>query len=106
MATVVARHGSTPSTPGQKLALIDEGGALVAIGTIGGGAVERVVLQTMARALAEGASSPRMDTFRLGAELGMCCGGSVDVLIEPVAPPVAVLIVGAGHVGVSLAPLL
>ena len=44
MATVVARHGSAPSTPGQKLALVEDGGAT---GTIGGGAVERAVLGAM-----------------------------------------------------------
>jgi xanthine dehydrogenase accessory factor len=106
LATVVARHGSAPSTPGQKLALIDEPTSVHAIGTIGGGAVERVVMDAMERALRDPAAVPKMDTFRLGASLGMCCGGSVDVLIEPVEPALFALIVGAGHVGVSLAPLL
>jgi xanthine dehydrogenase accessory factor len=103
LASVVARHGSAPSTPGQKLVLLDAG---TAIGTIGGGAVERVVLDAMAKALGDPAAAPRVDTFRLGASLGMCCGGSVDVLIEPLDPPLHVLVVGAGHVGVFTAPLL
>jgi xanthine dehydrogenase accessory factor len=47
-----------------------------------------------------------MDTFRLGPSLGMCCGGSVDILIEPLVPEAHALIVGAGHVGIFLAPLL
>jgi xanthine dehydrogenase accessory factor len=103
LASVVARHGSTPSTPGQKLALFEDG---TAVGTIGGGAVERVVLAGMLKALADAGAGPRVETFRLGASLGMCCGGSVEVLIEPLQPMVSVLIVGAGHVGVVTAPLL
>jgi xanthine dehydrogenase accessory factor len=103
LASVVARHGSTPSTPGQKLVLLDE---RTAAGTIGGGAVERVVLDGMRAVLADPEAAPRMETFRLGASLGMCCGGSVDILIEPLDPPLHVLVVGAGHVGAFTAPLL
>jgi len=103
LASVVTRHGSTPSTPGQKLALLDE---RTAIGTIGGGAVERVVLGVMQRTLADPTSGPKLETFRLGASLGMCCGGSVEILIEPLAPEPSALVIGAGHVGIFLAPLL
>ncbi|WP_433927943.1 XdhC family protein [Sorangium cellulosum] len=103
IASVVARHGSAPSTPGQKLCLFDD---LTAIGTIGGGAVERAALGMMARALDELASTPRLETFRLGPSLGMCCGGSVEILIEPMMPAVHALVIGAGHVGAFAAPLL
>jgi xanthine dehydrogenase accessory factor len=103
LASVVARHGSAPSTPGQKLVLLDE---RTAVGTIGGGAVERVVLTRMLEALLDREVAPRLETFRLGASLGMCCGGSVDLLIEPLEPLAHVLVVGAGHVGTFTAPLL
>jgi xanthine dehydrogenase accessory factor len=103
LASVVTRRGSAPSTPGQKLALLDE---RTAIGTIGGGAVERVVLGAMAKALEDPTSEPKLETFRLGASLGMCCGGSVDILIEPLHPEAHALVIGAGHVGVFVAPLL
>ncbi len=103
VATVIARQGSAPCTPGQKLVLFAAG---TAIGTVGGGAVERSVLAAMADALAAAAPAPRIDTFRLGPSLGMCCGGSAEILIEPLCPDLAVLVVGAGHVGVYLAPLL
>jgi xanthine dehydrogenase accessory factor len=111
LATVVERHGSAPATPGQKLALVDRGpaepgGRFVAIGTVGGGAIERVVLDTMRALLADPASAPKLHTFRLGPSLGMCCGGSADVLVEPLRPAAAVLVVGAGHVGLSTAPIL
>lgn len=103
LASVVARHGSAPSTPGQKLCLLDD---LSAVGTIGGGAVEKAVIGEMARAMADPASVPKMETFRLGASLGMCCGGSVEILIEPMHPAVHALVIGAGHVGTFTAPLL
>lgn len=103
IATVVARHGSAPSTPGQKLALL---GPSDAVGTIGGGAIERVVLEAMGDLLTGPPAPPRMETFRLGPTMGMCCGGSVDVLIESVEPAVHALVIGAGHVGTFVAPLL
>ncbi|XYH94418.1 XdhC family protein [Sorangium sp. So ce1128] len=103
LASVVARHGSAPSTPGQKLCLFDD---LTAIGTIGGGAVERAALGIMGRALDELVSAPKLETFRLGPSLGMCCGGAVEILIEPMLPAAHVLVIGAGHVGAFAAPLL
>jgi xanthine dehydrogenase accessory factor len=103
MASVVARHGSAPSTPGQKLVLLDR---TTAVGTVGGGAVERVVLTRMLAALEDRSALPAIENFRLGASLGMCCGGSVDILVEPLEPPLHALVVGAGHVGAFTAPLL
>jgi xanthine dehydrogenase accessory factor len=103
LASVIARHGSAPSTPGQKLALFDD---MTAVGTIGGGAVERVVLAAMVKALSGPPPPPRIETFRLGASLGMCCGGSVDILVEALVPAASALVIGAGHVGVFVAPLL
>jgi xanthine dehydrogenase accessory factor len=103
LATVIARHGSTPSTPGQKLALF---GDRAAVGTIGGGAIERVVIDEMLSALDDPGAGPRVSKFKLAAALGMCCGGSVEILIEPLQPARYALVIGAGHVGVVTAPLL
>lgn len=106
MATVLARHGSAPSTPGQKLFVAANGQAR---GTVGGGAVEREVLTALLEmAKASHVADTKHDTrnFRLGPELGMCCGGSVDVLLEPIVPLDVVLIVGGGHVATATGPLL
>ncbi|MBX3218016.1 MAG: XdhC family protein [Labilithrix sp.] len=103
MATVLERHGSAPGTPGQKLFVARDGAA---VGTVGGGAVERAVLESLV-ALATGASARHdVRTFKLGPELGMCCGGRLVVLLEPIAGLVPSLVVGAGHVATALAPLL
>ena len=112
MATVLARRGSAPSTPGQKLVLVEGG---VCVGTVGGGAVERAVLRRLMVALAraDGAGTSggdcaagAVETFQLGAELGMCCGGAVDVMVESIAAATPALIVGAGHIGALVGPLL
>ncbi len=103
LATVLARHGSTPSTPGQKLAITELGEC---VGTVGGGAVEREVLRALA-SIAKGEAAPSaVRTFKLSAELGMCCGGSVDVVLEAVDAPPPILVVGAGHIGSVVGPLL
>ena len=44
LATVLKRRGSTPATPGQKLALL---GASELVGTVGGGALEQDVVDTL-----------------------------------------------------------
>jgi xanthine dehydrogenase accessory factor len=104
MATVVARHGSAPGTPGQKLYAGADG---ICVGTVGGGAVEREVLAALRAMLANGrAAKHEVRSFALGAELGMCCGGSLDVLLEPLEALVPLLVVGGGHVATACAPLL
>jgi len=104
LATVLSRRGSTPSTPGQKLVLADDG---TCVGTIGGGAIEREALLAMQALLAdEGAPASKIQTWKLGAELGMCCGGGVDVLFEVLGSATPLLCVGAGHIGAIVAPML
>jgi xanthine dehydrogenase accessory factor len=104
MATVLERHGSAPGTPGQKLFLSED--QTVCVGSVGGGAIERSVLTEMVRVAADPSSKHDVRTFKLGPELGMCCGGRQVVLIEPIVALVPSLIVGAGHVATAVAPLL
>jgi len=102
MATVVARHGSAPATPGQKLYLATDG---TCIGTVGGGAIEREVIGALEQA-SRGEPVFETKSFKLGPELGMCCGGSVDVAIETLTALVPCLVIGGGHVATEVAPLL
>mgnify|MGYP001043688889 CR=1 FL=1 len=103
MATVLERHGSAPGTPGQKLYLAAAGSC---IGTVGGGAVERAVLESLVAMVRDAGAKHEVRTFKLGAELGMCCGGRLVVLVEPIAALVPSLVVGAGHIATAVAPLL
>ena len=103
MATVLARHGSAPGTPGQKLYVAADGTAL---GSVGGGAIEREVLLALLEMLDADDAEHSVKSFKLGPELGMCCGGQLEVLVEPIARLVPCLIVGGGHVATATAPLL
>jgi xanthine dehydrogenase accessory factor len=104
MATILERQGSTPSTPGQKLWVGADGSC---VGNVGGGAVEREILAALSElARATGDRVHEVRAFKLGQELGMCCGGRVVALLEPIAGLVPCLIVGGGHVATALAPLL
>lgn len=106
VATVVSRHGSSPSTPGQKLAMSSVGGRALSVGTVGGGAVELAVMRELARVLDARDAAAKVHTFRLGPSLGMCCGGAADVLVEAFAVARQVLVIGAGHVGLETARVL
>lgn len=104
MATVAMRHGSTPATIGQKLLLTEVGEC---VGTVGGGALERRVLSALVTRVAQPSrGAAESVSYRLGASLGMCCGGTVDVLMESLVPLTPVLLLGAGHIGIAVAPLL
>jgi xanthine dehydrogenase accessory factor len=103
MATVLGRKGSAPATPGQKLYAAADGTCL---GTVGGGAIEREVIFALERIVRGGEDEHRVLTCSLGPQLGMCCGGSVEVLIEPLIASTPCLIVGGGHVASAVAPLL
>ncbi len=103
LATVLERHGSAPGSAGQKLYLAADGTCL---GTVGGGAVERETLGALLTVVADPRAKHQVRTFKLGPELGMCCGGRVEMLIEPIEGVTPCLIVGGGHVASAAAPLL
>ena len=79
---IVTVRGSAPREPGTCMLV----GSTQAEGTIGGGHLEWKALE-IARGMLAAASdgSPRVDRFVLGATLGQCCGGVVELLFERVA---------------------
>jgi xanthine dehydrogenase accessory factor len=103
MATVLERHGSAPGTAGQKLYLAEDG---TCVGSVGGGAIERATLEALQTVVSDVLAKHQVRSFKLGAELGMCCGGRIEVLIEPIEGVVPCLVVGGGHVATAVAPLL
>ncbi|UYO01080.1 MAG: xanthine dehydrogenase accessory protein XdhC [Devosia sp.] len=90
-------------------------------GTIGGGALEYMVIDHARRLLSQGRGEGVMDV-PLGPEIGQCCGGRVEVLlrfadadlraelVERLAAEDAgaphVYVFGAGHVGRVLAQIM
>jgi xanthine dehydrogenase accessory factor len=108
IATVVRVEGSAPASVGMKLLASPDG--LVA-GTIGGGDIERRVLERIAL---ERPASPECWSYDLG-DLGgngshdsataMICGGRQEILIEPIANEAPLYIIGGGHCGMALSEL-
>lgn len=83
LVTVVAARGSAPRAAGAKMAVARESFA----GTIGGGHLELQAIEIARGMLSSAeANSAALKRFPLGAALGQCCGGSVDLLFEPVLP--------------------
>jgi xanthine dehydrogenase accessory factor len=93
LATVIMTRGSTPQVPGARLLLQPDGST---VGTVGGGAIERLVLEALADVKESG--EPRVLACDLAKELGMCCGGSMEIFVEPVRGAPRLAIFGAGHV--------
>ena len=98
LAVIVNATGSIPSYETAKM-LVREDGSIV--GTVGGGAGEGAVIREAKEAIASG--RPRMVSFDLHEnprmDLGMVCGGSLDVFIEVIRPAPVAYLFGAGHVG-------
>jgi xanthine dehydrogenase accessory factor len=85
LATVVRTWGSSPRQPGSKLA-VDDRGAFV--GSVSGGCIEAAVIHDALEVMAAGAS--RVLSFGVSDEaaweVGLACGGKIEVLVEAVAP--------------------
>lgn len=82
VATVVATRRSAPRAPGTKMA-VSESGAVA--GGVSGGCVEAAVVEASAAVLADG--TPRLARYGFSddeaREVGLPCGGEIDVWIEP-----------------------
>jgi xanthine dehydrogenase accessory factor len=100
LATVVRTSGSTPQQPGARL-LLEPGGTLV--GTVGGGAIEEFVVQALRAAVRTGQGE--FVTKDLGRDLGMCCGGRMEIFVELVEAAPRLYVFGAGHIARPTASL-
>lgn len=84
LATLVQVRGSAPRLPGARLAMTRSGRMA---GSVSGGCVENDVFEHAMKVLDTG--QPMVATYgisdELGFEVGLSCGGSIDVLIEPFA---------------------
>lgn len=74
------------------------------LGTVGGGALEQRVLECLHACLAE--PEPKLVVHALGPDPATCCGGDMDVFVEPVEAQPRLWLCGAGHVAAASAPLL
>jgi len=86
LCTVVEVSGSTPRHVGARMAVLADGALL---GTIGGGRIEQEVVAAAQEVVAGG--SARRVRHHLVRDLAMCCGGSMELVIAPLADSAAAL---------------
>lgn len=95
---VVNTRGSTPRKQGARMIVYADGSVY---GSIGGGSVEKEVTEMALKLIISG--KPAKVSFKLEEDLGMHCGGMMEVYIEPLNPLKKLFIFGAGHIGKALA---
>ena len=100
LATVIEVTGSAPQVAGAKL-LVRADGRIA--GTVGGGAIERRVLEEAKARLAGQGSTAEALTINLTKDLGMCCGGEMKIFFERVRGAERLIVFGGGHIGRALA---
>jgi len=95
---VVETRGSTPRKQGAKMIVFADGSIY---GSIGGGSVEKEVAEKAVELIAS--IKPAKFGFSLEKDLGMHCGGYMEVYIEPINSAQKLFIFGAGHTGKAVA---
>jgi xanthine dehydrogenase accessory factor len=98
LCIITNTKGSTPRETGTKMLVYPDGKIY---GTIGGGDLEKRVIKNALEVLQSETSS----TFKhdLLHQHNMCCGGAVEIYIEPIMKKNKLYIFGAGHTGHALA---
>ncbi len=104
LITVISAKGSVPRVAGSKM-LVQQDGTIH--GTIGGGAVEKIVIDEALQTLHSG--KPRIVKHDLddknGADTGMVCGGNMEFFLEPLLSAEKLYIFGGGHIALHLSRL-
>jgi xanthine dehydrogenase accessory factor len=103
LCTIIRTRGSTPRHAASKMLVYPAGHIL---GTVGGGGLEQKVIDASLEALHDG--QPRLLEFNMvdpsRGDVGVC-GGTVEVFVEPILPKPILVVIGAGHVGKTVAHL-
>ncbi|MES2836570.1 MAG: xanthine dehydrogenase accessory protein XdhC [Bacteroidota bacterium] len=98
LCTIIATKGSAPRKVGAKMLVLQNGKIK---GTIGGGALEKIVIEQALEVLQS--NKALIVKHNLVNELAMCCGGTVELFLEPIMNTKKLYIFGAGHIGKALA---
>ena len=100
LATIVSVSGSSPCPVGAKMVV-----SMNAFwGTVGGGHLEQLAIENARKALVDGESVTVR--YPLGATVGQCCGGVVEVFFEVLFRSPRLYLFGAGHVGQAVCRVL
>ncbi|PCJ27846.1 MAG: xanthine dehydrogenase [Flavobacteriales bacterium] len=100
LCIIVQTKGSTPRKVGAKMIVKEDGSIL---GTIGGGNLEKTVIENGLQQIKK--NEAKLYKHDLLHQHSMCCGGSVEIYIEPIQKMNKLYIFGAGHTGNSLAKI-
>ena len=100
-ATVIEVAGSTPRVAGARMLVYPDGRI---VGTIGGGELERRAIALAVETADSGI--PQRLVVHTTRDLGMCCGGRMEVYVEPLMARMPITLFGAGHVAQATAPML
>ncbi|MBU2996628.1 xanthine dehydrogenase accessory protein XdhC [Cellulophaga baltica] len=101
LVTVTKVLGSAPCVVGSRMIVVN---ADKVHGTVGGGKMEFQVIDKALDVLF--ANQTEVVEYILGPEYEQCCGGKVELLIEPMNKLPELFLFGAGHIGVEISNLL
>jgi xanthine dehydrogenase accessory factor len=102
--TLVDGTGSIPQESGAKIIVTQSG---LSHGTVGGGKVEKRVIEEALTLLEEKKKKTLFTQWNLGQDIGMTCGGSAKFFFETFNLNVwEIVVFGAGHVSNALIHLL
>jgi xanthine dehydrogenase accessory factor len=97
LCTIVNTKGSTPRKVGAKMIVYAD---RKIFGTIGGGVFEKNVIEDAVEIIRT--RQPKLFRHDLLQKHNMCCGGTVELYIEPLMNKNKLYIFGAGHLGKAL----
>lgn len=98
LCIVTSVKGSTPRKQGAKMIVYENSQIF---GTIGGGELEKKVIENALDVIKS--HVPAVFKHDLLHQHGMCCGGTVEIYIEPIMNKKKLYIFGSGHTGQALA---
>ncbi len=98
LCIVIETTGSTPRKAGAKMIVLEDRNI---IDTIGGGNVEKIVIEKALAVINTG--NPTRFRHELTDDAKRTTGGIMEVYIEPISPNRDIIIFGAGHIGSAVA---
>lgn len=101
LVTVTKVLGSAPCRLGSKMIVVNQ---QEFYGTIGGGKLEFQVIDEAIQTMKT--NKITTFTYTLGPEFEQCCGGKVELMIEPMNQAPELYIFGAGHIGVAICNIM
>ena len=101
LVTITKVLGSAPCKVGSKMIVCEDKSFF---GTIGGGKLEFQVIDEAVKSILK--NTILEYTYTLGPEFEQCCGGKVELIIEPMNQSPELYVFGAGHIGVEICSIL